>query len=181
MPPTRTIHEPVEFAAPIGTRVRVATLLSLAIVPAAILFNLAFRQWFNLPPRTFWPMLLAPTVGIVVIVPIWIFQRILKYRVTATGLEVVRYRRINRFDLDKLESVECDPRAMEWSLKIFGNDGLGAITGRFRNRKLGPYEALVTDRSQAVVLRWPEKTVVVSPERPHDFADAVRARAGLRR
>jgi hypothetical protein len=181
MPPTRSTIESVEFAAPIGTRVRWATALSLAIVPTAILFNLGLGLWLRLPARTFWPMLLVPTIGFAVVVPVWVFQRILKYRVTPTALEVVRRRRLNRFDLDKLESVECDPRAMEWSLKVFGNDGLGAIAGRFRNRKLGRYEALVTDRFRAVVLRWPERTLVVSPDRPQDFTDAVRARAGLRR
>jgi hypothetical protein len=181
MPLSHRNSEPVEFGAPIGTRVRVLTLLSLAIVPLAMLFNLGLRSWLHLPPKTLLPMVLAPTIALAILLPVGFFQRVLKYRLTATELEVLRPRRVNRFPIAQLESVEADPRAMEWSLKVIGNDGLGAITGQFRNRKLGAYRALVTDRDRAVVLRWPDRTLVVSPDRPHDFVDELRLRAGLRR
>jgi hypothetical protein len=44
-----------------------------------------------------------------------------------------------------------------------------SITGLFRNRALGNYRAFVTDLTQTVVLRFPKRTVVVSPQNPERF------------
>ncbi|HVS53005.1 MAG TPA: PH domain-containing protein [Opitutaceae bacterium] len=170
-----------EFAAPIGRRVRLITLLAVLIVPVAMLCNVGLRAFVPLPPKTFWPMLLAPLVGWAIVLPIVYFQRVLRYRLVDRELEVVRARGVNRFALAGLEDATVDPNAMNWSVKILGNDGAGAITGRFRNKKLGAYQALVTDRARTVVLRWPDRTLVVSPDRPQDFVDEVKVRAGLRR
>ena len=61
-----------------------------------------------------------------------------------------------------------------------GNDGLGAIAGRFRSRELGTFTAYVSNKDNAVVLRWPDRVLVVSPERDYEFAKVVRAHAGLK-
>ena len=45
-----------------------------------------------------------------------------------------------------------------------------------RSRKLGKFRAYVSDPDCAVVLRWPDRCLVVSPAQPSEFTDAVRAR-----
>jgi hypothetical protein len=172
--------EVIAFPAPVGRRVRVVTVLSVAVIPFFCLLDFFLYRTLHLRSPAFWPMILAPTVGLVVVLPIVFFQRVLRYRVTSDALEVVRPGRVNRFPFADLQAVNVDPRAMEWAFKIFGNDGAGAITGQFRSRKLGVFRALVTDRDRSVVLRWPDLTLVVSPDRPEEFADAVRARAAWR-
>ncbi len=52
---------------------------------------------------------------------------------------------------------------MKGSIRTFGNGGLFCFSGRFRNRKLGSYRAFATDPKLAVVLRFPDKIVVVTP------------------
>jgi hypothetical protein len=64
---------------------------------------------------------------------------------------------------------------------MVGNDGLGAISGRFRSKRLGWFRAYVTDGERAVVLRWPDRCVVISPDQPSWFIETVRKRAGLSR
>jgi hypothetical protein len=173
--------EPAEFAAPVGRRVRITTLLGFALVPAIIVADLVLALVLRAPPRQLWVMALAPLVGLAVVLPTALFAQVCGYRLTREELLVLRRNRQNHFPLDGLQSVEVDREAMAWSLKIFGNDGLGAITGRFRNRKLGAYQAFVTDRDHAVVLRWPGRCLVISPDRPDEFATEVRRRAGLPR
>ena len=178
--PARVHHEPLAFAAPVGARVRLVSLVTFILLAAAVVVCTGLWAWLRLPDRDFWPMLLAPLSGLVVVVPVYWHQRVLGYRLTAEAVEIDRPGRVDRLDLAGLQQVEADPQAMAWSLKLFGNDGLGAITGRFRNRRLGPYRAFVTDRARAVVLRWPDRCVVVSPDRPAEFAAALRRRAGLK-
>jgi hypothetical protein len=54
-----------------------------------------------------------------------------------------------------------------------GNGGFFAFTGYFRNKELGAYRAFMTDRRLAVVLRFPDRVIVVSPDRPEDFVSAI--------
>lgn len=169
----------MEFGASVGGQVRLFTWLSFAIVGAAVLLDIALALGLRVPAKSTWAMALAPLVGLVIVGPVFLYSQIRGYRLIEHELLVVRRGRVNRFLLEGLQSVAVDPEAMKFSLKIFGNDGLGAITGRYRNVRLGGYRALVTDRDRAVVLRWSDRCLVVSPEHPVEFAAAVRARAGL--
>jgi hypothetical protein len=171
---------PVDFAAPIGRRVRGTTLLIGVIVVGLVVLNFVLAFMHRMPEREFWILVVAPVGILAVLVPVALFSQVLGYRLTADELLILRRHRQNHFPLAGLRSVEVDPTAMEWSIKILGNDGLGAITGRFRNRKLGAYRAFVTDRARAVVLRWPDRCLVVSPDRPEEFAALIGARTGLK-
>jgi hypothetical protein len=172
---------PVEFAAPVGRRVRLVTGFSLLVVGVLAVVAVAFVVGGVGPAQQFWPATIAPVLAAAVMVPIMLYSRVHGYRLTEHELQILRRSRQNRFALDGLQGVDVDPKAMAWSIRIIGNDGLGAVTGRFRNRKLGAYRAFVTDLERAVVLRWPDRCVVVSPDRPEEFAAAVRLRAGLGR
>ncbi len=178
MPRERSLED-VEFAAPTGVRIKVVTWVSFGIVAGFVIYNLALTQ--HLPARKFWPVALAPLAGLLILVPVWVFARIKAYRLSAEELVVVRVGRVNRFALAGLESVAHDAQAMKGAWKTIGNDGLGAITGSFRSKRLGKFQGLLTDATRAVVLRWPERTLVVSPERPAEFVAAARARTRLRR
>lgn len=170
---------PAEFGAPVGERVKFITWLMAGIIVAAVIFDIVLAVTLRLPVKAAWAVALAPLAGLLIVVPVYWYSQVLGYRVEGGELIVARRGRFNRFVLDGLEKVEIDPAAMNYSFKTFGNDGVGAITGNFRNKRLGAYEALVTDRSRAVVLRWPKQCLVVSPGRPAEFAAAVRAHAGL--
>lgn len=172
---------PAEFTAPIGRRVRFVTGFCLVVIGSLAVVALTFAIGKGGAARQSWQTTLAPVLAAAVIVPIMLYSRVRGYRLTEHELLVLRRNRQNRFALDGLQGVDVDPKAMAWSIKIFGNDGLGAITGRFRNRKLGAYQAFVTDLDRAVVLRWPGRCIVVSPDRPEEFAAEVRRRAGLGR
>ncbi len=90
---------------------------------------------------------------------------------------VLRIRRLlwsTLLELDGLRSVEADPEAMKRSLRLFGNGGLFSFTGLFRSKKLGNYRAYVTDPGRAVVLKFGNRTVVVSPGDPTLFARRIQ-------
>src|SRR5439155_8624663 len=95
------------------------------------------------------------------------------YTVTPDAILVHRLCWTTRVPLAGLESVQVEPEAMRDSIRTFGNGGLFSFTGCFRNKPLGAYRAYVTDPHQTVVLRFPKRTVVVSPATPQEFVDEI--------
>lgn len=78
--------------------------------------------------------------------------------------------------LADLQTAEFNPNAMKRSWRTAGNGGLFSFTGYFSNKTLGDFRALVTHPARSVVLRFPSETVVVSPESPEAFVQAILGR-----
>jgi hypothetical protein len=117
-------------------------------------------------------------VSVILVIPllIWVFTLpfiILRYDLTPEELRIGRLGWKSVFLLRSLRSAEHKPNAMARSLRIFGNGGLFSVCGRFRNRELGHYRAFVTDPTNTVVLRFAEQTIVISPEGPEGFVEAL--------
>ena len=78
------------------------------------------------------------------------------------------------YDLQELSNVEVNRRAMRKSWRMFGIGGLFGYIGSFRNNQLGNYRAYATNRYNCVVLTFQnQKTVVVTPDAPADFAETI--------
>ena len=92
-----------------------------------------------------------------------------------TKLYVQRIGWKSKIDLTELNSVQVDPTAMSKSIRLFGNGGLFCFAGIFRNHKLGRYWAFATSPKKSVILRFPKRTIVVTPEDPDRFAEMVHA------
>jgi hypothetical protein len=177
MPQARFIPDAEFASAPIGTRVRMMTLLSIvAVVVVATVVPVLMLETHHPPP---WPVFLTTGIAPAVVAIIWFTARILRYRVVEAELQVELPFRTVRFPLEGLKDVTPDREALRGARKIAGNDGLGAISGRFRSKRLGWFRAYVTDAEHAVVLRWPDRCVVISPDQHSLFVEAVRKRAGL--
>jgi hypothetical protein len=95
------------------------------------------------------------------------------YAVTSGELAIQRLLWTTRLPLAGLQSAEVSPDIMRGSLRLFGNGGMLSITGLYRNRALGNYRAFVTDLKRTVVLRFPKRTIVISPENPEQFVTEI--------
>ena len=177
MLPSRFIPD-AEFApASIGARVRIMTLLSsVAVVVAGAVVVVLMSQERRPPP---WPVFAASGIAPVIVAAIWFTARVRRYRLAAAELQIELPFRIVRFPLEGLQGATPDREALRGARKIAGNDGLGAISGRFRSKHLGAFRAFVTDPELAVVLRWPDRCLVISPQHPSLFVETVRKRAKL--
>jgi hypothetical protein len=95
----------------------------------------------------------------------------------------LRIRRLfwdTRWPLDAGARATVRPNAMQGSWRVWGNGGMFAISGHFSGSGLGRYRAFVTDPARTVILETRKGVVVVSPDRPADFAQAVSACAILK-
>jgi len=153
------------FEAPWGISVRVVTLLSTAFTIGLlyVLVTMVLSSSRVLGRTTlFGAILLLSYFGCLVF-------SIRGYTLSGNTLRIQRLLTVKEIDLHGLEAVEYDPDAMKWSWCIFCNRGIFAITGFLSNQKLGTYKALATDPKRAVVLRFPKKTVVITPDKPEIF------------
>ena len=91
------------------------------------------------------------------------------YVITEDAILIRRLFWTTRLDRAGLKSAVVIPKAMSKSLRVCGNGGGFSFTGWYWSKPLGFYRAFVTDLNRTVVLRFENRTVVVSPGEPDDF------------
>jgi len=150
------------FRAPWDGRVKVVTFGFLALAALAVL-----------------------TTGSTVALPVVVIACLVAafgvrgYSVVDGTLYVHRLGWSTKFDLSKLRRVEASPGITMGSIRAFGNGGLFGFVGYFRNEIIGMYKAYATDGMRAVLLEFPDLKVVVTPDSPAEFVEAVRDGANL--
>ncbi|MFO1316443.1 MAG: PH domain-containing protein [Burkholderiales bacterium] len=154
---------------------RAASLLGAGILVAVgVAAAMAIPRGTRVPFAETFGMLVAVVPPAIVVAAVLTVVR--GYDVDRNGLRVRRLLWWTTVPLAGLVRVAADPTLVRGSVRVFGNGGLFAFTGRYRNRTLGPYRAFVTDWTRAVVLELPGRAVVVSPADPAAFVRAVAAR-----
>lgn len=159
------------YGAAWGRRIRVVTLVVILLcggitVGIAVLVHRPEERW------VVW-LMAGLTLGIVGV------SGLFAIRGFEIGRDGVRIRRVfwsNRIPFREIESAEVDPQACRGAWKTLGNDGLFAMHGWFRSRRLGSFRAFVTDPEDAVILRGPGGIVVVSPDNPRQFVHELNRR-----
>ena len=163
----------ITFNAPWGRSLKLATGLCLVIVFGIFLIGILVE------PKNvaYWRIGMLWIPGGLLIVSF--FFSIRNYQLLESTLLIQRIGWKSTIDLTDLKSVQVDPTAMSKSIRLFGNGGLFCFAGIFRNNKLGRYRALATSPKNSVILRFPNRTVVVTPEDPDGFAEMIKNRQSL--
>lgn len=156
------------YKAPWGRTLQAASWFCVAlgfIIPAMVCFA-DRRNPFNwlVAGGIYWFLMLGAALFI-----------IRSYTVGARELLIERLFWTTRVPLNDLQSAGFQPEAMRGSWRLWGNGGMLSITGWYRNRALGTYRAFVTELKNTVVLRFANKTIVVSPENPEQFVSEISA------
>ncbi len=168
-------------SAPMGRRM-IFMLVGLGVMllgVAAINLVIVFKVLPSSTPQAARIMVpLAPLGALVVVLPVFFLERARtsQFRIEENCLVLAR----KRFPLKGLVSVDRDPEILKRAVRIMGNGGLGSIRGRYWSKRVGKFYAFMTDSDHAVVLRWPDKVVAVSPADTEFFIYSARAAAGLR-
>lgn len=156
------------FAAPWGK-----SLVVLSIVSSALCVAIAFMpHTAATPANQHFSWLRAVPLALMAGCALFTIRG---YRVGEGAVWVQRLFWSTRLPLQELQSAEFIPNAMAGSLRTCGNGGFYSFSGCYRSKLLGPYRAYVTDQRVTVVLRFPSRTVVLSPASPEDFLREVSA------
>jgi PH (Pleckstrin Homology) domain-containing protein len=160
----------IEFRAPWSASLRTMTVTSMGVMALVVMGAIVAR-----PPLLAAVLLIALPL---IIVASTVAGRVRGYTLTEDAITVHRGSWDTRLPLTGLRSVTGDVDAMRGSIRVLGNGGVFAFTGRFWNSKLGWYRAFATDPGRAVVLRYANRTIVISPHDPQHFI--MRARTLLK-
>ena len=169
----------MKFGAPWSTSVKWITGLTVSFLVILVIFGITRLEDVGSGSGSSILFFLAAVVMPALLLVVSACWMIRGYVIAEEILLVQRLGWQSKMDLKDLVSVEADPEAMARSLRTFGVGGLFCFCGRFRNKKLGAYRAYATDPKRSVVLRFQDRKIVVTPERPDDFVNCVRERAGL--
>ena len=152
----------------------------LKIVSGLISVILCAAFWLAAPTSSvdesveFQAFLMAFPVLLLGISALFIIRR---YEINGEFVEIVRVVGRKKFRLDNIASVEANPKAMDLSIRTFGNGGMFSFSGFFRNDTLGRYRAFASNKANAVVIQRKQGApIVISPHDPQDFVDEVTAR-----
>lgn len=151
----------IEFRAPWSASLRTMTVMAVAFMVLIMIAAIIARPA---------PLAAVLLIGLpVLIVASGIASRVRGYTLSEDAITVHRGMWDDRLPLAGLRSVSGDVDAMRGSIRVLANGGVFSFTGRFWNRKLGWYRAFATDPSRAVVLRYPKRTIVITPHDPQHF------------
>ena len=158
------------FRAPWGR-----TLIVVSILTSAVCIGATVLLWTSRVPElphqlAFWLGLLPAALFVGCLLTI-----VRGYTLTPDTLFIQRLCWRTRVPLHGLLSVVAAPDAMRRSLRLCGNGGVFSFTGLYRSHALGSYRAFVTDLHRTVVMRFPRRTIVVSPDQPEVFVRSVAA------
>src|SRR5215831_6381259 len=155
----------VVFNAPWGSSLKWMTGLSMLILISVALAGFLKGPRDNLV----WVLsLVVLPLGILVIATCFMIRG---YVVTPDTLLVQRLGWHTKLELADLRSVVVDSQAMRGSIRTFGNGGLFSISGAFWNQRLGAYRAFATDPAHAVLLKFTDRVVVITPEDPQALVE----------
>jgi hypothetical protein len=97
------------------------------------------------------------------------------YTISDNELLIRRMGWANRISLSEIDDIRYEPNIMKGSIRIWGIGGLFGFIGYFRNRRLGSYKAYSTSNKHTVVIDVNGKKIVVSPDSPSEFVEAVQS------
>ena len=156
------------FAAPWGLSLKLVSAFSVIILVGLPIFGLL--NYSHNHNTWLLGIVLLPLIILVSAV----FFMIRGYELSNNYLIVRRLGWETKVELNGLQDVEINPDAMRRSLRTFGNGGLFSIIGKFRNKLLGSYRAFATDPKLAVILRFSDRVIVVTPDSPSRFAELIK-------
>jgi hypothetical protein len=167
-------------SAPMGRRVYMSIVFAvgLLLVIFAANFYVAFHKLMHAPIGARFIQALAPLVPLLILLATFQFERsrTAQFRIEDNVLVLGK----KRYPLQGLVDVTKDPEVLRRAIRKFGNGGIGSIRGKFWSKRLGSFEAFLTGTENAVLLRWPDRVVAVSPADPEFFIHSAREAAGLR-
>lgn len=148
-------------------------LVVISVLATVLCLGLTFFEWSRVTgPPLGMPAFWLGCLPLALVIGCALFT-IRGYALTPDTLLIRRFLWSTRVPLAELKSAEYLPGAMRGSIRTFGNGGFFSVTGLFWSRPLGSYRAFVTDLQRTVVLRFPGRTLVLSPESPEDFVRVV--------
>ncbi len=163
---------PIEFKAPWSRSLKVITRIVVVVLVALIGLGVFWSGDIGAGAR-------VGLIGVSLLVLLGSAALMVRgYTLSQDEIVVRRLGWATRLPLATLQAIEGKADAMQRSLRLIGIGGLFSFVGWYWNKSLRLYRVYATDPSRAVVLRYPNRTIVITPHDPQQFI--MRARTLLK-
>lgn len=167
-----------EFTAPPGRAVKILTPVTLGVVVLACAGMVVAARLA--PKMPGWVLAIGLGMPVASLAVTWAFS-VRGYRLEGSDtLLVLRPGRVTRLSWAGLSGAEARPDAFRSVSMKAGSAGFLGYLGWFRSRALGAFRAWVTDPDRSVLLRFPDRQIVVSPDDRAAFISAIEWHKGRR-
>ena len=153
------------YRAPWGELLKIVSAVMFILTVGSIWFSFISEQWIASGPLR----LSGWLIPLVVIGALPFMVR--GYGISESEIIIRRLFWDTRYPRDRLKSAVAMPDAMKASFRLLGNGGVFSFTGWYWKKSLGIFHSYVTDGKRTVVLQFPQRTIVVSPEFPEEFVN----------
>ena len=145
------------------------TLIVVSITFTIVLLAIGLSNWNNIAELQistfgFWLALLP--LALIVTAALFVIRG---YSITHDSILIHRLFWNTRLSRKDMQSVSIEPNALRGTIRTFGNGGLYSFTGWYHNTRLGSFQAFATDSIRTVVLRYENKTIVLTPDNQDTF------------
>ena len=163
------------FAAPWAASLKVISLISTILLPV-IVWSIPWPNQFS------WGIRIGILSIPIVLLGTCALFTVRGYELAGGVLKIQRLFWKTCIPLHSLADAEVRPGSFGWAIRTFGNGGLYSFSGWYYQKSLGSFRALATRTSDAVILKFNDrKPIVITPENPGHFVEAVRARESSQR
>lgn len=159
---------PFIYGAPWGPLLQGMTILSVVLLLGMTAMGVSERPAGQL--LWYLVMIVLPLVMLVTAV----FFMIRGYLLYADTLYVRRLGWYSKIPLAGLQHVVFDPEVTRKMTRRFGNGGMFCFAGSYKSKKIGPVRVFATDLRRPVVLRFADRSIIVTPDDPIDFVEKVK-------
>jgi cytochrome bd-type quinol oxidase subunit 1 len=159
---------PIPFTAPWSKNLRRSSTIAMGVLLAAVIV-----AFFVVPPDESTARILL--TGVLIAIPIIAALCMVRgYVITESEVHIRRTGWTVRLPLKMLQTVDGNAEALQGAIRLVGNYGLFSYTGCYWSKRLGFFRVYATDPDRAIVLRYPNRTIVITPHDPQAFI--IRAR-----
>jgi hypothetical protein len=100
--------------------------------------------------------------------------RIKSYQIESGNLVIHFGMGKKLFPLNRLTEARIEQNPFSGARRVMGIGGLWCMYGSFSSERLGDFTAYASGTSQGVLLTWPDKKVLVTPDEPERFIKALQ-------
>jgi hypothetical protein len=125
----------------------------------------------------------GPLFGLAIAIPAYLKERsrVARFRIDENCLVLGK----ERFPLSGVVEITRDPEILRGARKVFGGGALfrrrgmtDGFRGYCKSKRIGRFYRFLTNTDNAVVLKWPDNIVAVSPADPEFFILMARKASG---
>lgn len=149
------------------------SLIAISAVVTLLCFGIGAWMTWKLQGNLSWIALLAFAI-VIGSIPFGIRG----YSITADSILIHRLFWDNRLSRADLQAADFLPNVMRGSIRVCANGGVFSFSGYFYKKGLGIYRAFVANQAQTVVLHFPRRKVIISPNHPEEFVNELALLSG---